>query len=244
MSSTADHPYQPGESYQQSESYQHGDSYQQSEATGAAPHDDAPRPARRFTDRSAQTRAAILAAARGRFAADGYDKATIRAIAADAGIDASMVIRYYGSKAELFDASAAIDLALREAVTADAGPEHVAEDYARAFMARWQSGTNEVEQLLIRTALTHKDAVGQVQRIFDEQIKPPILAALGDDPDAELRAALVMTQTLGLAICRYLLGLKPIAAADPADLERAVRDAVHMHLTRAMRENTPVSESG
>ena len=182
-----------------------------------------PQPTRRFTDRSAQTRAAILAAARARFAAD-------------AGIDASMVIRYYGSKAELFEASAAIDLALREAVAPQAGPEQVAEDYAHAFMSRWEGGANEVEQLLIRTALTHKEAVGQVQRIFDEQIKPPILAALADDPDAELRAALVMTQTLGLAICRYLLGLDPIASAAPGDLERAVRDAVRLHLTRPMRD--------
>ncbi|MBS2963720.1 TetR family transcriptional regulator [Actinocrinis puniceicyclus] len=205
-------------------------------AASAAPTDDRPHPVRHFTDRSAQTRAAILAAARARFAADGYEKATIRAIAADAGIDASMVIRYYGSKAQLFEASAAIDLALRETVAADAGPERVAQDYAHAFMTRWESGTNEVEQLLIRTAFTHKDAIGQVQRIFDEQIKPPILAALAGDADAELRAALVMTQTLGLAICRYLLRLNPIAAADPADLERAVRDAVRMHLTRPMRD--------
>jgi len=192
-------------------------------------------PSRRFTDRSAQTRAAILAAARGRFAADGYEKATIRAIAADAGIDPSMVIRYYGSKAELFEASAAVDLALREIRAAE--PEQLAEDYARTFIARWEGGANDVEQLLIRTALTHHDAVQQVQRIFDEQIKPPIVAALADDPDAELRAALVMTQTLGLAICRYLLGLDPIASADPATLERAVRDAVRMHLTRSMRDD-------
>ena len=194
-------------------------------------------PERRFTDRSAPTRAAILAAARSRFAADGYEKATIRAIAADAGIDASMVIRYYGSKAELFEASAAIDLALRETVPTHEGPERVAEEYGHAFISRWESGTNEVVQLIIRTALTHPEAVGQVQRIFDEQIKPPIVAALADDPDAELRAALVMTQTLGLAICRYLLGLDPIASVDPAILERAVRDAVRLHLTRAMHDD-------
>jgi AcrR family transcriptional regulator len=200
-------------------------------------------PDRRFTDRSARTRAAILAAARSRFATDGYEKATIRAIAADAGIDASMVIRYYGSKAELFEASAAIDLALRETVTTHEGPERVAEEYGRAFMARWESGTNEVEQLLIRTALTHPEAVGQVQRIFDEQIKPPILAALPDDPAAELRAALVMTQTLGLAICRYLLGIEPIASADPATLERAVRDAVRTHLTRSMHDDPDAARS-
>lgn len=191
-------------------------------------------PARRFTDRSAQSRAAILAAARARFAADGYDKATIRAIAADAGIDPSMVIRYYGSKAELFEASAAVDLTLHQTVTGD--PEKLAADYARTLITHWDGGDNEVERLLIRTAITHPEAVAQVQRIFDLQIKPPILAALRDDPDAELRAALVMTQTLGLALCRYLLGVKPIADADPELVTRAIRDAIELHLTRPMHE--------
>ena len=56
--------------------------------------------------RSDATRAAILAAARERFAADGYERATIRAIAADAKIDPSMVMRYYGNKEKLFAAAA------------------------------------------------------------------------------------------------------------------------------------------
>lgn len=59
--------------------------------------------------RSDATRATILAAARERFAADGYEKATIRAIARDARIDPSMVMRYYGNKAGLFAAAVAID---------------------------------------------------------------------------------------------------------------------------------------
>lgn len=59
--------------------------------------------------RSDATRATILDAARERFVADGYEKATIRAIARDAKIDPSMVMRYYGNKAGLFAAAVAID---------------------------------------------------------------------------------------------------------------------------------------
>ena len=62
--------------------------------------------------RSDATRTAILDAARERFAADGYDRATIRAIARDANIDPSMVMRYYGNKEGLFAAAVAIDLKL------------------------------------------------------------------------------------------------------------------------------------
>ncbi len=192
-------------------------------------------PGRRFTDRSARSRAAILAAARARFAVDGYDKTTIRAIAADAGIDASMVIRYYGSKAELFEASAAVSLELGKTTTTE--PDELADEYAHTLVAHWEDGSNEVERMLIRTAITHPEAVAQVQRIFDTQLKPPVLAALEGDPDAELRAALVMTQTLGMIVCRYLLGIKPIVDAGPELLARALRDAIELHLTRPMHED-------
>ena len=52
----------------------------------------------------------ILAAARERFAESGFERATIRAIAADANIDPSMVMRYFGNKDQLFAAAADFDL--------------------------------------------------------------------------------------------------------------------------------------
>ena len=187
---------------------------------------------RRFTDRSAESRAAILAAARTRFAADGYEKTTIRAVAADAGIDASMVMRYYGNKANLFQASASVELPLAGPAATD--PAQLAAGLAHTFVELWETRDTSVERLVLRTAMTHPEAVAQVQRLFDEQIKPSILAACPDDPDAELRAALIMSQTLGLVLTRYLLGLEPIVSAEPEALERALRDAVLMHLTRPM----------
>jgi AcrR family transcriptional regulator len=210
---------------------------------------------RRFTDRSADTRAAILAAARRRFAAEGYEKTTIRAVAADAGIDASMVMRYYGSKANLFQESAAIDLAIAERLAEDAeapalpeapavpevreaasgAPAALADRFAQLFVDRWEDRDNDVERMVLRTAMTHPETVSQVQRLFDEQVAPPLLAELGEDPDARLRAALVMSQTLGIILCRYLYGLDPIASMDPEILQAALRDVVDLHLSRPLR---------
>ena len=51
---------------------------------------------------AAQTRADILDAARRRFATDGYEPTTLRTIAADVGVDAALVSRYFGSKQDLF----------------------------------------------------------------------------------------------------------------------------------------------
>src|SRR5690349_1554947 len=54
-----------------------------------------PRTAMPFTERSGPTRAAILAAARRRFSDDGFERTTVRAVAGDAGVDPSMVMRYF-----------------------------------------------------------------------------------------------------------------------------------------------------
>jgi len=80
------------------------------------PSELADTPAATRPRRSDATRAAILAAARERFAADGYERATIRAIAETAGIDPAMVMRYYGSKEKLFATAADFDLRLPDAV--------------------------------------------------------------------------------------------------------------------------------
>src|SRR3954453_5089146 len=61
---------------------------------------------------SADTKAVILAAARQRFAESGFERATIRAIAADANIDPSTATPHFGNKAQLFAAPADLDLQL------------------------------------------------------------------------------------------------------------------------------------
>lgn len=184
-----------------------------------------------FTARSARTRAAILTAAQRRFAADGYERTTIRAIAADADIDPSMIIRYYGSKAELYTAASVIDLAVPRL---EGGPDGVAR-YVASLLDRWDREENTAEAALLRAAPTHPSAAARVQAIFDEQIVPACKAAYPDDPDVEQRAALLLTQTLGLVYCRYLLRLEPVATMDPGTVTRATTRAVHGHLTAPLR---------
>src|SRR5436190_14098251 len=86
--------------------------------------------------RSDATRAAILGAARERFAADGYERATIRAIAADAGIDPAMVMRYYGSKDRLFAAAAEFDLRLPDLTSVPR--TRLGETLVGHFLDRWE----------------------------------------------------------------------------------------------------------
>ncbi|TDD71102.1 TetR/AcrR family transcriptional regulator [Actinomadura darangshiensis] len=179
-----------------------------------------------FTERSAPTRTAILTAARRLFADDGYERATIRAIAADAGIDPSMVIRYFGSKADLYAAASAIDLAVPDL----GGAQDAAAAYVRSFLARWEAGENTAEAVLLRTAPTRPDAAARVQAIFDEEIVPALRKAIPDAPDVRERAALLLSQTLGIVYCRYLLGIEPLASMDVRDVAAMAVRAAEGHL--------------
>jgi AcrR family transcriptional regulator len=87
---------------------------------------------------ASETKAVILAAARERFAADGYDRATIRAIAADARIDPSMVMRYFGNKDQLFAAAADFDLQIPD--LSDVERDHVGASLVAHFLNRGCSG--------------------------------------------------------------------------------------------------------
>ena len=69
--------------------------------------------------KSEATRARIVAAARAVFAREGYERATVRLVAAEANIHASMITRYFGSKENLFATAAHIDLRLPDLGEAD-----------------------------------------------------------------------------------------------------------------------------
>jgi AcrR family transcriptional regulator len=157
--------------------------------------------------RAAATRAAILAAARERFAADGYDRATIRAIASTAGIDPALVMRHFGSKEKLFAEAAHFDLRLPDLAGRRDG---VGAALAAHFLSRWEA--DDTLMALLRAGITNKAAAGRLRAIFGTQVAP-LVASLAPDPStAPTRAGLVASQVLGFALCRFVLRLPPIAA--------------------------------
>jgi AcrR family transcriptional regulator len=154
--------------------------------------------------KSDQTKAVILAAARDRFAQSGFEGATIRAIAADANIDPSMVMRYFGSKDQLFAATADFDLQfpdLSDVPTEDLGSRMVAH-----FFDRWDR--DDALIVLLRSSATNAEAAQRMQEIFVAQLLPAITPLMPDD--ASHRAGLIATQILGMAFCRFVLRLPPV----------------------------------
>ncbi|MCX5068411.1 TetR family transcriptional regulator [Micromonospora lupini] len=177
--------------------------------------------------RSDATRAAILRAARERFAADGYERATIRAIAADARIDPSMVMRYYGSKEGLFAAAAEFDLRLPD--LAAVSPGQLGEVLVRHFLTRWEG--DETLVALLRAASTNPGATERMRGIFADQLTAAV-AAFGSDPTLTARrAGLIASQILGLAFTRYIVRLPPMVDMAPEELVSWIAPTLQRYLT-------------
>ncbi len=177
--------------------------------------------------RSDATRGAILSAARHRFAADGYERATIRAIAADAGIDPAMVMRYYGSKERLFTAAAEFDLRLPD--LARVKRTGYGRALVRHFLDRWEADGTFVA--LLRAAVTNEAARDRMCEIFAGQLAPLVAAAAPADEQAPDRAGLVASQMIGLAMTRYVLALPPMAQMSRDDVVRWIAPVLQRYLT-------------
>jgi AcrR family transcriptional regulator len=177
--------------------------------------------------RSDATRAAILAAARERFAADGYERATIRAIAADAGIDPAMVMRYFGNKEKLFAAAAEFDLRLPDPDTVPRA--QLGAVVVNHFLNRWEG--DDTLMALLRGAVTNEAAAERARGIFAAQIAPTVAAVSPDPGEVATRSGLVAAQILGLALTRYVLRLPPVVAMTRDEVVGWVGPTMQRYLT-------------
>ncbi len=187
------------------------------------------------TRRSSDTKAAILAAARTRFAAEGYRSTTIRAVARDAGIDPALVMRYFGAKADLFNAATDIDLRIPD--LADAPPVEHGERLVEHFLAHWDEGTPEGEVLLtlLRSAATDAAAAASMRVLFARQLVPALRPLVADESELPQRAGLVASQMLGLALTRSVLALPPVAAMSPDALVANAGATIQRYLHEPLR---------
>jgi AcrR family transcriptional regulator len=173
------------------------------------------------------TKAAILAAAREHFAAGGYERATIRAIAADADIDPALVMRYFGNKEKLFAAAADFDLRLPDLAVLPR--DQVGAAFVHHFIDRWES--DDTFMALIRVAVTQEAAAKRVRAVLAGQVVPMITALTNDVTHAPVRAGLVASQILGVALCRYVLRLPPVVAMTRAEVVGWLGPTVQRYIT-------------
>jgi len=199
------------------------------------PAQDTRRPGRRTGDSG--TREAILGAARKRFGDHGYAGATIRAIAADAGVDPALVHHFFGTKERLFAAAMRLPLIPGEVIGAALAPGArdpglgLGEHLVRTALTAWDvAEVRDTFLGLLRSAVTSEQAATMLREFVTDSILGRI-AEVASPAEAEYRAALVGSQVLGLALARYVLGLKPLATASTDDLAAAIGPTLERYLT-------------
>ncbi len=177
------------------------------------------------------TRAAILAAARARFAEVGHAGASMRSIAAAAGVDPALLHHYFGSKDDLFVAALPLPVdprTLVEEVVAG-GRDGAAERLVRAFVTVWEDPDSRASLLALLRGTFEPAGRRLVGRGLVPALLLPVGTGLGVD-EPERRMSLVISQLIGVAVTRYLVGLDEIVALSAEEVVATYTPVVHRYL--------------
>jgi len=178
------------------------------------------------------TRGQILDAARESFARDGFGGTTIRGVAAEAGVDPSLVHHYFGSKDDLFLAALSIEVDPRQMVPqvfAD-GVAGAGERLLRTMLTVWDDPAARLPLVaLVRSSLGAETPHTLLQDGIVRMVLTPLRAVL-PPAEADRRAQLVATQVLGLIVGRYLLELEPLRSFSTDELVAWVGPTIQRYL--------------
>jgi len=160
------------------------------------------------------TRGEILTAARAEFSRLAYDGASVRGIAARAGVDPALVHHYFGTKERLFLEAMDIPFApggvAAQIVT---GPrDGIGERAVRTFLAVWGDPVRRTPILaLLRSAMSNEMAATLLRQFARRTILSRVVSNL-DVPDRELRAEVAVSHLIGIALMRYVVKIEPLAS--------------------------------
>ncbi len=178
------------------------------------------------------TRTEVLDAARASFAAHGFARTTIRAVAAVAGVDPALVHHYFGSKSDLFVAALALPVDPREllAPVVAAGPEGAGERLVRALLRAWDDPRMQPPLVALARTVAEPEGGRLVKEGFLPVVVVPVLEALVVDRP-EVRIPLVASQVVGLVVTRYVLAVPGMADMAAEDVVARVGPVIQGYLT-------------
>ena len=183
------------------------------------------------------TRAALLDAARAVFSEQGYDGATVRAIAARAEVDAAMVNHWFGSKEGLF-AEAVLKLPFNPMDVVerllDGDVDQLGERIVRNFITIWDATGGGMFTALVRSITSHEQAAHALRDLLVRHVVSQVLAPVAPD-DLEFRATLVASQLVGMGTVRYVTRFEPLASAEIDTMVAAVAPTLQRYITGTIR---------
>ncbi|WP_410660743.1 TetR family transcriptional regulator [Amycolatopsis sp. lyj-112] len=178
-----------------------------------------------------ETREKILDAARRRFAEQGYDGATVRGIAADAGVNAALLHHFFGTKQRLFAESMNLPVNPDELVPRilDGPDDEIGERLVRAFLGIWQVPEGRAPFLaMIRSATTNEQVATMMRQFLERAVLARVAEARGVP---KVRVAGVAAQMIGFALLRYVIELPPLVRASEDELVAMLAPVAQYYLT-------------
>lgn len=166
------------------------------------------------------SRERILEVARRAFPANGYEGTSLRGIARDAGVDPSLIVQYFGSKAALFVTVVEwpFDASVVAAEVQNVAPSEVGRYMARAFLGHWDRDEERNPIIsLVRAALADPAAAAMLRGFITTNLALPVVIRAGGDRP-QLRAALLASQLVGFGLSRYVLSFEALASTPSEEL--------------------------
>ncbi|MET9959846.1 TetR family transcriptional regulator [Streptomyces sp. NPDC006326] len=181
----------------------------------------------------------ILAAARKSFAEQGYLGTSLRSVAQAADVDPTLVNYYFSNKAGLLKAALEPPAAFGEGIAEAARVplEERGRAFVEAALRMWDDpATSEVLRSIILAASHEPFAMEQLRVVFSTLVLQVVSAGLADE-EARLRAELVATQIVGLAMTRYIWAIDGLARMSSEQVVRLIAPTVQHYLTGALGED-------
>lgn len=183
-----------------------------------------------------RTREAIAAAAGRLFAARGFDRTSVRAIAREAAVDPALVTHYFGSKQGLFIEVSRFpiepELLVEQVVAGDRDAVGIRLATLVVGVLESPEGRGRITAL-VRAAASEPAAAEAMRHLIEAGVIGPIARALGSDRP-ELRATFAGSQFVGLVMARYIVGVQPLASAPADEVARTIAPVLQHYLTEPL----------
>lgn len=178
------------------------------------------------------SRQAILDAAREQFAAKGYRAATMRTIAAAAGVDTALIRHFFGTKDTLFAASLDVPRESTERIVAalSSAAPGIGQRFARTYLELWEDPTSgQPLQAMVRSAIADPEAAELLRGYLRTNVVDVITPGMEVDQPA-FRVGLAASHLLGAAIGRHVVAIEPLASTDFEVLVNTVAPLIEHYL--------------
>jgi AcrR family transcriptional regulator len=182
---------------------------------------------------TSDNRERILVSARELFARNGIDKTSIRAIGADAGVDAALVHHYFGTKTQLFAAAIHIPIDPMAVI----GPlreipvDRIGYVLPSILLPLWESELGKGFIATLRSILAGNDA--SLIRSFLQDVIAVEVGSRVDSPPGtgRIRVQYVASQLVGVVMARYILELDPFRSLPVEQIAETIAPNLQRYLT-------------